>query len=76
MPSIILTTKWRATIPNEIREYLHLHPGDRLEFVIDEEGRVVLLPATMEVTELKGILPPPKRPVTVEEMNQAVHNRK
>lgn len=75
MPKATLTSKGQTTIPKEIREHLHLHPGDRLEFVIDEEGQVIMLPATIDVTELKGILPPPKRPVTVEEMNQAVKKR-
>lgn len=75
MPTTTMTTKGQTTIPKEIRKHLHLNPGDRLEFIIDETGRVMLLPATVEITELKGILPSPKRPVSVEEMKQAVKKR-
>jgi AbrB family looped-hinge helix DNA binding protein len=75
MPTATLTSKGQTTIPKEIRNHLHLHPGDRLEFVIDESGRVVLLPATVDAAQLKGILPPPKRPVTVEAMRQVIRKR-
>ena len=37
-----ITSRGRVTIPIEIREQCGLHPGDELEFVIDEHGlRVV-----------------------------------
>ncbi len=39
-----LTSKGQATIPEEIRTYLGLHAGDKIEFIIDEHGRVVLVP--------------------------------
>ena len=29
-----------ATIPAVVRETLHVHPGDLLEFVLDDDGRV------------------------------------
>lgn len=70
--SSTLTSKGQTTIPKEVREYLHLKPGDRMEFVIEPDGRVVLLPATLDVIELKGILPTSARPVTLEEMDEAI----
>lgn len=70
--SSTLTSKGQTTIPKEVREYLHLKPGDRMEFVIEPDGRVVLLPATLDVIELKGILPTPVHPVTLEEMDDAI----
>ena len=37
-----LTSKGQVTIPVEIREQCGLHPGDEVEFVVDEHGlRVV-----------------------------------
>ncbi|MBI5379825.1 MAG: AbrB/MazE/SpoVT family DNA-binding domain-containing protein [Nitrospirae bacterium] len=75
MPATTLTSKGQTTVPKEIRDHLHLHPGDRLEFVVEEDGRVVLLPATVDAADLEGILPPPKRRVTVEEMKRAVRRR-
>jgi AbrB family looped-hinge helix DNA binding protein len=75
MPTSTLTSKGQTTIPKEIRERLNLQPGDRLEFVVDDDGRVVVLPATVDAAELVGILRPPSRPVTVEAMNQAIRKR-
>lgn len=75
MPTSTVTSKGQTTIPKEIREHLHLKPGDRIEFVTDEDGRVVVLPATIDVAELAGILKPPSRPVTLKEMKQAIRKR-
>lgn len=70
-----ITSKGQTTIPLEIRSYLGLHSGDRLEFLIDEEGRVVIAPLTSDVTELKGMLPKPKKKVSIEDMNWAIKKR-
>lgn len=67
-----LTRKGQTTIPKAIREHFHLQPGDRIEFVIEEDGRVTLVPATLDVADLKGALPRPKTPVTLEDMERAV----
>jgi AbrB family looped-hinge helix DNA binding protein len=75
MPTSTLTSKGQTTIPKEIRARLHLQPGDRVEFVVDEDGRVVMFPATVDAAELAGILRRPSRPVTVEAMNQAIRKR-
>lgn len=75
MPTSTMTSKGQTTIPKEIRARLHLRPGDRLEFVVDEDGRVVMLPATVDAAELVGMLKPPARPITVEAMKQAVRKR-
>jgi AbrB family looped-hinge helix DNA binding protein len=37
----IVTRKGRITIPQEIRQRLDLHEGDRVEFVIDGEHTLV-----------------------------------
>lgn len=70
-----LTSKGQTTIPKDIRKRLNLHPGDRLEFIIDEDGRVVVLPASVDASELAGILKTPAKPVSVAEMNQAIRKR-
>jgi hypothetical protein len=46
-----------------------------VEFVTDEDGRVVVLAATVDVAELAGMLKPPAKPVTLEDMAQAVRKR-
>jgi antitoxin PrlF len=39
-----ITRKGQATIPKEIREHLHLEPGDRVKFFLHPYGSIVLLP--------------------------------
>lgn len=75
MSTSTLTSKGQTTIPKDVRKRLNLHPGDRLEFVIDEDGRVLVLPASIDVTELAGMLKSPARPVSVEDMNRAIRKR-
>ena len=70
-----LTSKGQTTIPKDIRKRLNLHPGDRLEFVIDEDGRVLVLPASIDASELTGMLKSPSRPVSVEDINRAIRKR-
>jgi hypothetical protein len=48
-----------------------LRPGQRVKYFIHPDGTVVLLP-TLPVTALRGIVPAPDRPVTLEEMDDAI----
>lgn len=67
-----MTSKGQVTIPKPARDALHLSPGDRVEFVLDDEGRLFLLSATRPVKSLKGMLPKPAAPVSLEEMDAAI----
>lgn len=69
-----LTSKGQTTIPKPVRERLGLRPGDRIEYVFDAEGRLVLLPATRHIDDLAGMLHHGtlKKPVSVEAMNEAI----
>ena len=75
MSTSTLTSKGQTTIPKDIRKRLNLQPGDRLEFVIDEDGRVLVLPASIDASESAGMLKPPARTVSVEDMNRAIRKR-
>ena len=67
-----ITVKGQATIPKPIRDHLGLNAGDRVKFFIHPNGSVVLLP-TRPISSLRGILKKPgRKPVTIEEMRQAV----
>ena len=76
MSTSTLTSKGQTTIPKDIRKRLNLHPGERLGLVIDEDGRVLVLPASIDASELAGMLKPPARPVSVEYMNRAIRKRR
>lgn len=72
----LVTSKGQTTIPRKIREHLHLKPGDKIDFVIEDNGRVVLEPATLDVKELEGILyRPGKKAISTEEMKTAIRER-
>jgi antitoxin PrlF len=76
MASSTLTSKGQTTIPKDIREYLNLQPGQRIDFIVDEEGRVILRPATLHIRDLAGILHREgRKPISVEEMNRVIRAR-
>lgn len=75
MTTATMTSKGQTTIPQQIRAYLGLHTGDKIEFLIEEDGRVVLTPLTIDVKDLKGILPKPKKVVSIEQMNRTIIKR-
>lgn len=75
MSTSTLTSKGQTTIPKDLRKRLNLHPGDRLECVIDENGRAQVSSASIDASELEGMLKPPARPASVEGMNQAIRKR-
>ncbi len=67
-----MTSKGQITVPKDVRLKLGLKPGDRVRFLVEEDGRVRLLPAKRDIGELVGILPKPKRALTIEEMDEAI----
>ncbi|MBI1736074.1 MAG: type II toxin-antitoxin system PrlF family antitoxin [Candidatus Rokubacteria bacterium] len=76
MPATTLTSKGQVTIPKLVRDFLRIKPGDRLDFVIEDDGRVVVRPGTGRAEELKGLLyRPGRRPVSVAEMDAAIRSR-
>jgi len=70
-----ITSKGQTTIPITIRTYLGVHAGDKLEFFIDSDGRVIVAALTADVSELKGILPKPKKKVSIDDMNKMIAKR-
>ena len=76
MPAATLTTKGQVTIPKEVRDHLGVDTGDRLSFVIQDDGTVVVRPITRPVRELGGLLHRPgRRAVTVAEMHEGIAER-
>lgn len=71
MLSSTVTAKGQTTIPAEIRKKLALKPGDRILY-LEEEGRVRIVAADRRAKDLKGLLPRPERPVSLEEMDAAI----
>ena len=76
MPSATVTSKGQLTLPKAIRDLLRLGAGDRVDFIVKDDGTVVLRPATVDVRELKGLLHRKGlTPLSVEEMNAIIRRR-
>ena len=65
-----ITRKGQTTIPKAVRERLKLKPGDKIRFFYHPDGSVAILPV-LPATSLRGLVTPPSRPVTLEEMDEA-----
>lgn len=73
MASATLTSKGQVTIPKEIRDYLQLDTGSKVDFVIDENGEVKIIPLNVPVYTLSGILHRPgMKAASIEEMEAAI----
>jgi antitoxin PrlF len=71
-----ITTKGQCVVPKKIRDYMRLHPGDKIDFVIREDGEVYVSPVILDVRELKGQMKKSgRKPVSLEEMEKAVRKR-
>jgi AbrB family looped-hinge helix DNA binding protein len=66
-----LTAKGQTTVPKDVRDHLGLKPGDRIDFVIEEDGEVRLRTRKVRLGDLAGVLGKPSRALTIEEMNDA-----
>lgn len=76
MPSSTLSTKGQIVLPKEIRDFLELRPGDRVDFIVRDTGEVVMRPAIVDVRELKGMLRRADQPpVSIDEMKAAIKKR-
>jgi AbrB family looped-hinge helix DNA binding protein len=63
-------------VPKKIREYMRLNPGDKIDFVIREDGEVYVRPVILDVRDIKGRMKVPgRKPVSLREMEKAVRKR-
>lgn len=70
-----VSSKGQVVIPGDVRKRLGLVQGSVLRFVLEADS-VRLLPAAGDVRRLKGRLPKPPVPVSVDEMNRAIAERR
>ena len=76
MPSATLPSKGQLTLPKAIRDLLRVGVGDRVDFIVKDDGTVVVRPATVDVRELKGLLHRKGlTPLSVEDMNAIIRRR-
>lgn len=69
-----ITSKGQVTIPQSIRHQLHLGTGSKIEFVI-KGSTVIMMPINNKLSDLHGILPKPKKTLSVDEMNEVIRKK-
>ncbi len=68
-----LTSKGQITIPKAVRQSLHLHAGDRVAFVLHDNGEASMKPITRTVDDVFGMLHRKgMKTQSVEAMNKAI----
>lgn len=66
-----LTSKGQLTLPADLRKQLNLHAGDKVLFVVTENG-TEMLPFSRPVESLKSILPKLGKRLSLSEMDDAI----
>jgi len=72
VPTSTITSKGQITIPAKVRIDMGLSAGDRVDFIRMEDGHYAVVPASHSIRSLKGIVPRPDRPVSLEDMQKAI----
>ncbi len=74
MTTATLTSKGQLTLPKALRDELKLKPGDKIDFIRDDQGQYRIKPANTDVRELSGFLSHLYKgpPVSVEEMDEGI----
>ncbi len=72
MTTATVTTKGQITIPKPVRDAVGLATGDRVSFVVREDGVVELTPETVDLMSLFGAVDCDVKGVTIEDMKDAI----
>ena len=73
MSTATVTSKGQLTLPKAIREALGLSAGDKVNFVLMEDGNYAILPASHSVKTLSGFFHKPgRKPVSLDAMDEVI----
>ena len=67
-----LSVKGQITMPMPIRDKCGLEVGDKLNFVMRDDGVLEVVPIKQPASKLKGMLPKPSKAVSIETMNKGI----
>jgi len=67
----VLTSKGQVTLPKVVREALGVAPGDRVRYVIGDNGQVRMI-AVRPLSRLFGVLRHDGPPRMLEDMDRAI----
>lgn len=71
-----ITSNGQVTIPKQIRDQLELQAGDQVHFMLNADGIVEFFPVKQPISTLKGIVPKPAKPVSLEAMDKTIQQRR
>ena len=69
-----VTSKGQTTIPKEIREQLGIKTGDRVAFLLRDDG-VLLRPVKGTLLDLRGSIKPRKHPEDMDEVRRVAKEK-
>jgi AbrB family looped-hinge helix DNA binding protein len=69
---VTVSADGKITLPKEVRSRLGVGKGGKLRLTSEEDGRIVVTHGGHSILDFVGILPKPKRAVTLEEMDEAI----
>ncbi len=73
MAKSTVTSKGQVTIPKEIREFAMIHAGTQIDFQMQKDGTILIIPIQRHISQLKGIIKSRrKKPVSLDEMKKAI----
>ncbi len=67
-----LSVKGQITMPKPIRDKCGLEVGDKLNFVMRDDGVLEVVPIKQPASKLKGMLPKPSKAVSIDMMNKGI----
>jgi AbrB family looped-hinge helix DNA binding protein len=67
-----VTSKGQVTLPAETRRRLGIRAGTRLEFIVKDDERLEVVRVGGSVRDLKGLLPPPRRKLSLGGIEAAI----
>jgi antitoxin PrlF len=71
-----LTSKGQVTLPAPIRAALKLEAGARLDFVLQDDGSIRVVPVSRDPLAVSAVLPkPPRGPASEAEIRAAIAGR-
>lgn len=73
MTKSTVTSKGQITIPKEIRVTAMIHEGTQVDFQVQSDGSILIIPIQRHISQLKGIIKTKRNgPVTLSEMKKAI----
>ena len=76
MPKATITSKGQLTLPKEVRSRLGVAAGDQVEFKIEADGTITVLPAKGSARHLFGFLQSAQaETVSIKDMDRAISDR-